>query len=322
MPDVTAESSAANEIPAGTPEPHETWTDDQRSEWLRTGEAPKPESKTEESTTSAATEAPKPKVETAPAPEPEPKQEQEPQFKAAEARKAELNREIRELIALRSREEKALEAVRKPAEHNEPVSEDPEPLTTAYATGPDGSMTVDDLQKFQRAHSQWAIRQDRKAEAQARSEQSHKERLDAARSAHEDFDEVIEEAGNRLRFDSTPAGPAMHQAIKESDVPMELLYHLCKNPSEFRMIAALPPRKAFKAIVDLEESLTAPQAKKEEPPATPAPRKQTQAPTPITELTARHTAPVDEVAQAVRDDDFTRFKNLEDARELKKLRRA
>jgi hypothetical protein len=290
MPDVeVAESSAANEIPAGTPDAHETWTDDQRAEWLRTGETPKPAAETPppaESAPAPATEGEKPKVETAPAPEPEAKQEPKP--KGAEARKAELAAEIQDLLRQRRELRQEVDAGRsgaaKPATPAEQPSDDPEPLTTAYATGADGSMTVEDLQKFQRAHSQWAIRQDRKAEAQRNAERSHEERLERARAAHDDWDEVIDGVGNTLRFDRTPAGPAMKQAILESDDQMEILYHLSKNPAEFRRIAALPPRKAFKAIVDLEESLTAPPAKKDEAPPTPAPRKQTQAPTPITEL--------------------------------------
>jgi chemotaxis protein histidine kinase CheA len=92
------------------------------------------------------------------------------------------------------------------------------------------------------------------------------EKTKAAEAKHEDFAEVA------LK-DDLPVTPAMADAIRDSEIGPEILYHLGKNPDEAARISKLSPIAAIRAIGKLEASLaveaTEPQTKT--PPVSKAP---------------------------------------------------
>lgn len=91
----------------------------------------------------------------------------------------------------------------------------------------------------------------------------YQKRMDAAREKYEDFDDVyqagIEQAAG------IPVNPGFQQAVQESDIAGELLYHYSKNIQELRALSALPPDQAYRAVLRQELKLALPV----EPTATP-----------------------------------------------------
>lgn len=90
------------------------------------------------------------------------------------------------------------------------------------------------------------------------------ERAEKFREKVEDFDDVVYD-------ESLPVTQAMSEAILDSDIGPELLYHLGQNPKEAARIARLSPFAAAREIGKLEVKLS-----------TPAPKKPSNAPDPIT----------------------------------------
>lgn len=85
---------------------------------------------------------------------------------------------------------------------------------------------------------------------------------------YDDFNEVLD-SGKFIT-------EVMRDTILESDTPVDLAYHLCKNVKEARRIASLSPARQAAEIGKLEDKLTAaPPAKK--PSAAPAPIEPVQA---------------------------------------------
>jgi hypothetical protein len=319
-----AESSTAPSLDTLDPE--------QYAEWRASGKMPEAPTEAESaSADTSATGAPKAPAETAPASDPAKPQEQA-KPKGAESRKAELAAEIQDLLKkrreLRDEVERGVKPAAQPPAAAPAAVQDPEPIFNDILAK--AASYEDAVQEFQRAHGKWMIRQDRSEQDRKARERTASEQRDIflgkvekATAAHEDFEQVVS-AATDLTFDS-PTGLAMKEAIDDSELPGELVYHLAKNPSEFHRIAKLSPVKAIRELGKIEETLagtTAPTNGASGTASAPVLRKQTNAPAPITVLAAKNTAPTDEAFQAVKDDDFTRFKQLEDARELKKLRRA
>ena len=86
----------------------------------------------------------------------------------------------------------------------------------------------------------------------------------AAAEKYADFDEVLGES-------EAPMTPDMRQAIIESDLGPDVAYYLAQHPNEAKAIAQLSPIRQIAAIGRLEAKVS-----------TPAPRKTTTAPAPIT----------------------------------------
>ncbi len=149
------------------------------------------------------------------------------------------------------------------------------------------------------------------AEAEKRStEQAAKQRQDAAKdmlergkAKHEDFEEVL---GQDL-----PITPAMEHYLINHPKGADVAYALGKNPEECARIAELLPQDAFRELSKIADALDKPPAEK-----APQPKQVTKAGEPVTELGGTKAAPVDEVAAAVQDGDFARFKSAQNAREL------
>jgi hypothetical protein len=90
----------------------------------------------------------------------------------------------------------------------------------------------------------------KRAEASESHKKAWEKKVDAVREKHEDYDDVMEEAG------STPISRAMHNAIAESDIGPELAYYLATNTEEAARIAKLNPYQAAKEMGRIEDKLT------------------------------------------------------------------
>ena len=128
----------------------------------------------------------------------------------------------------------------------------------------------DTYEAYTEALTDWKLeqreRQRVQEDAQRRVYESWMARIQAARQAHPDFDEVVDS--------DVPVSAAMQQAILESDNGAEIAYWLGKHPEEAERISKLPPIAAIREIGRIEASLAAP------PPQPKAPV--TRAPKPVT----------------------------------------
>jgi hypothetical protein len=151
----------------------------------------------------------------------------------------------------------------------------------------------DDHAKFVRALARWEAKQEilaeRKAEAEKqqksraeteaqRLDREHAERVQAFRSKHDDFDEILQDG-----LSDVPASPALEQVIKSSDNGPELLYELAKDPKEAARIARLAPMALAREIGKLEARI----ASKASETTSPQPKRITNAPKPLTPVNAR-----------------------------------
>lgn len=170
-----------------------------------------------------------------------------------------LTREKRELEArLAALEQRVAGGDKKPA--GEAAETKPE----AKAPAGDGRPNPEDFDTYEaytEALVDWKTEQaERRRAAEAaerRTFEAWTARLEAARQAHDDFDEVVDS--------ELPLSDAMFQAIVESEQGAELAYYLGSHPEEAERIAKLSPVAAIRALGRIEASLdqshTAPKPK-------------------------------------------------------------
>lgn len=94
-------------------------------------------------------------------------------------------------------------------------------------------------------------KESRDRETQSKQIQEWNAKLEKARDAVEDFDEVCAES-------EAIVTPPMASAIQESDHGALIAYHLAKNPAEAERISKLSPSKQAAAIVALEDKVAKP----------------------------------------------------------------
>ena len=116
---------------------------------------------------------------------------------------------------------------------------------------------------------------------------------------------------NQAALETVPYSPALAETIFESDLSGPLLNYFSEHPTEGRAIAAMEPFAAARAIGKLESQLSAVSST----PAT-SPKTVSSAPDPVLTLGARHTASGDDLDEAIRSNDVSRFMRLQNAREL------
>src|SRR6185436_1228163 len=102
------------------------------------------------------------------------------------------------------------------------------------------------------ALTDWKLDQREKTRAEAEAKRAHDiaereafetwaKREKAAKKAHDDYEEVLDS----VKFNpADPGVPAARQAMLESELGAEILYHLAKQPAELKRIAALSPVSA------------------------------------------------------------------------------
>jgi len=305
----------------------------QRDAWLKTGDLPKKEApapsqpeSSEPETAEGEPDAPA----TASDPETEPTQEQpKPNKRSAEARKAELAKEVQELLEKRARlrgETDALESQRKgdkPAET--PAAE------TKQADGPpkrpksgdfqDWESYEEALDKYYDQRTEYQLNQkfqEREAQQQqataksAWDERAAKVSADPARG--KSFDQAVEQLGPFL----TQVG--VSDLILTSEVGPDVLLYLHEHADETMAIAKTGnPLKIAAAIGKIEARLAAEKATPKTEAKAEVPAKEiTKAPPPPTELSGKQAAPGDELADAIKAGNFARYKQLADSRDIKR----
>jgi hypothetical protein len=170
----------------------------------------------------------------------------------------------RESEQLRAQYAKFVEQQAKPAaEPAKPAEPSGKPRLHDYPT----------LEAYQEALTDWKINQ-REAAKEAEAANAAAERAaaklqtdwqnseTAARTAHPDYDEIVQS----VRAPDGPGVPAMRQALLEDEAGAEILYYLGQHPDEMTKIAAMPLASAAKEIGKLAVKLApAPDSGKPKP---------------------------------------------------------
>ena len=195
------------------------------------------------------------------------KQREQAKQEAAKEREARENLEVR----LREYEQKATPIVA------EPLGQEPQPSQ------------FQDAFEYAKALSEWNVEkvlaERDKAEADRRANEERNkvisawtQKVEAAKAKMPDFEEMVASA-------DVAVNDAIRDAIVESDVGPEVLYHLAQDTEYARKLAAMPVAKALKEIGKLEARFEA----KDEPEAKSVAR-QSNAPSPIRPLKASSSA--------------------------------
>jgi hypothetical protein len=90
--------------------------------------------------------------------------------------------------------------------------------------------------------------------AQAKLQTDWQNSETAARTAHPDYDEIVQS----VRAPEGTGVPAMRQALLEDEAGAEILYYLGCHPDEMQKIAAMPLASAAKEIGKLAVKLSLP----------------------------------------------------------------
>ena len=217
--------------------------------------------------------------------------------RAAAAREAEYQREVREMRAEFQREIAALKqpAKAQPAQ-TEPGTDDPEPDVADTSKYPDGQFD----RKYLKDQARWEARQVFRAEQQAAEqryrqetqqrqqferEQREADRLGKFRS-HMDrvFTEQPDLQAQLLQANLTKP---MWQAVMQSPIPEQVLSHLVNTPEELDRLIAMEPLHAIREINRIEYQLEHAAAVTGSAPAKP----KTSAHAPISPVSGSHSAP-------------------------------
>ena len=157
---------------------------------------------------------------------------------------------------------------RQPEARPEPPKGDTEPDPSQYEYGESDLRYVKDLARYEARQEFRRQAEEEAAARQAREiEQGFAQRQEAAAAKYEDYHRVVIDGANRGTWACTPV---MADAIKTSEAGPDVAYHLAKNPTEARRIAALSPIAQVRELTRLEVKLT----------AAPQPRTATSAPEP------------------------------------------
>ena len=333
---VAVSSTAVGTEVAAEPPAIETWTSDQRQEWLRTGKTPEPPAKTAEP---PKTESSETKTEEKPANvetklESEPGKPQEP--KPGEKRKSQLADEIQQLLRQRAEIRRDLE--RSQAERGVKPTESPaEPKAGAGLKKPRAEDYADKTwEEYEAARDKYyedlaeskakaaveADRRERQAEAQRQAHQKRNQEIESNwskrsseyRKNHpeaKDFDAAIRAM---VESELIPENSYLDQWILNSDNGPALAYHFATNPDEILRIGELTAIAASRELAKLELSLEVP---KQNAPT----EKVIVLPKPPTDLSAKGAATEDAVAVAVKNEDFLSFRRAQNAKELAALKK-
>lgn len=273
-------------------------------------------------------------AETAPDPEPDkPEEPTKPEAgKGVKARNAKLDQEIQELqTKLARRHELRQELERGEARPAPPAAESPakvpegKPVFETFLA--DAKTYEEAIEKYTDARDTWNRQQwraEQEADSNRRTAQESAVRLQEkmleAQVAHEDWDTVMNSpAVLAVRITPEAQGALNAYLARKSEHPGELLYHLGKNPDQFRKIANGDALTVISELAKIEAGLNG----KAGPVAAPQPiKKHSSAPAPITELAARNAGVPDEVTEAVRSGDYKAYERAANARERAERKRA
>ncbi|PWT71031.1 MAG: hypothetical protein C5B60_11435 [Chloroflexi bacterium] len=279
--------------------------------WRQTGEQPK---KSEETEPAAAAEKPPAKTEPqSGAEETQQAEETEEEPEAGKpgrggSRQRRIDRLTRENESWKQQNEylrQQLATAQQPRPPQPAAQAPPTPPKPAEAPGKPKLQDFQTLEAYQEALTDWKLDQreaQRKAEAEMAAARDAEQKLQTAwsssettaRTAHPDYDEVIQSV-------AAPAGPgvlAARQAMLEDEAGAEILYYLGTHSEELQRIAAMQPVSAIREIGKLSAMLAPSPAAERSKPRTvsSAPRP----PAPLSRPSGQTTKP------DVLDEDFAR----------------
>lgn len=323
-PDVPVASSPTPETAPVESPSLELLTRAERQEWRKTGEIPTPKPEgSAPSTESSET----PKSEPAPASQPDVTRSKP---KNADTRKAELQREIQDLLKQRDTLKREVQpgaapAVPPPASapaKPEAAKDDPEPTDRLNpATGKPWK----DWNEFDQAKRAWDRREavrtiERSLAAKDQERQTREQAVKLAEGWNQRVQAAVKDLGVKQEDYDTQVNeklgphmtPVVAQFILESPHGPKVAWYLAENPSIAQQMKTLPPWQAARALFRIEQSVSA-------DPSTPTPApKTTRTSKPAPDLGARNAAPADEEEAAVAQGDFRRFKSVANSRSLRK----
>ena len=339
----------ATTAPSGAGDVIGSLSSDQRSHWRLTGELPgttEPADEADASPNVTPESLPGQPVEQAAevaASTPPASKTGTPSKKSnAETRKAELNAEILALKADRDRLRAEFEQLRTtttqpPAVTPESRPDSPPDLAQTLSNpDPRQPMLSEESfwQQFPNAtvgdFARYVARYELRAEAALRDEySSRKSRIDPyftrleARKAEDPayLDKIDVRVKSLVPVDLLPpgtrpnAGNIIAQAVVTSPQSLELMEHFSAHPEILDKLAGFPSAEAIVREVGRIESKL--ESSKTATPAAPAALPVSLAPPPHATLGSKPAQPADELAEAIRNGDFVRFRELQNRKEMK-----
>lgn len=333
-PEVQASTPVGEPIHVQTPErwkdmeasrgPLVNMTPDERAEFRKTGELPKP--KPEDAATSKEETASKSETvgesetpqKTQELPKPKPKQ-------SAEERIAQLEATIEKIR--KGKEGKETQADSSPAKPSPRPVEATRPKPTAEDKKEDGTPKFDTYEDFVEDLSDWKSEQreaknQREQREQAQADKTHA-KVAEAKSRYDNFTEVVGPAVDAIVGDAD-ISPTVKQMLDDSEVFADLVYTIGSNKEElatFLKMAKESPGKAIRYIALTESLINEELEGKAAKPSEEAPVKpRTQAPKPPSEAGGRAATPPDALESAAKTNDFRAFKAESLRRDLAKLK--
>jgi len=316
-----------------------SWTGEQYENWQSTGQIPTSEPADSTPATPAA-----PTGETAADPAPASTEAHTP-GKGAEARKAQLAREVQEALDRRKTvqsEWDQFEAWKKgksgataASPTATPASESKKPTRPVFGESGHDSETFEQYEQRLESHQEALAefkakeilaadreeREKQRKEAETKAErerivQSFEERKQAAIAALK----VTPEAFDEVAFtDKVPITATMDGFILDSDHGPRILYHLGQHPEQAVEIAAMTPYAQARALTKIELSFASEAAPTSGGKAPVAPI--TKAARPATDLKATSSAPVDALKAAIEADDYATYEAEANRRDVERRKR-
>lgn len=224
--------------------------------WRETGALPP--AKEEPPATAAAEKPPPVKTEPQSGADDSTESEEEGDKPRANGRSRRIDKLTRELAELKAQ----LASAQQPKPPAQP--EPPKPETVP------GQPRLHDfptLEAYQIALTRWInqqIKKEEKEEAERAATEAAAAKLQtdwqtseqAARTAHPDYDEIVQS----VRAPEGPGVPAMRQAMLEDELGAEILYYLAGHADELKRIAALPLASAAREVGKIAVKLAPPPA--------------------------------------------------------------
>jgi len=198
-----------------------------------------------------------------------------------------------------TREKYELEAKLQAALAKPAGGEKPEPAAAAANDGKPQAENFDTHDEYVEALVDWkanqreaAKREQEQRDSETKKQQatvdSWNQRVEAARKAHADYDDVMADADVELP-------PLVVDALMDSDHGGELAYWLASNREEAERIAKLSPVAAVRKLGEIEAGLRS-------TPSSPQPKPVTKAPKPVTPVAAGTASPVPSSSDLDTDD--------------------
>jgi hypothetical protein len=217
-----------------------------------------------------------------------------------------------------------------PEGEKKPKAEAAKPEPQLDDKGPDGAPKYKTYSEYQRDWSKWvmgeAVREAKAAATDTTSKSQKQQEMDRAQQViAQVWSGRVNEARKKYAdYDAVALNPELpikqgsitDAFILDSDYGTDVLYHLAKNPAELTRIQTLNPLAQARELFKIEQTFVGPP----KPAPKPAPAKVTQAPPPPHQVQGKTAAALDEVEQAVKEEDFEAYRTSANERELEKRR--